>query len=100
LFPFKATLKFCGLLILAMALVLLPADFFDGGPAICLSRVLFDVECYACGMTRACMRIIHLRFSEAMDFNPLAFAVMPLLAYMWAMEVFQSGRKIFRHQNG
>jgi len=100
LFPFKATLKFCGLLILAMVLVLLPADFFDGGPAICLSRVLFDVECYACGMTRACMRIIHFQFYEAWSFNPLSYLVMPLLSYMWAREVFQSGRKIFRHQNG
>jgi hypothetical protein len=100
LFPFKATLKFCGLLILAIVLVLLPADFFDGSTAICLSRVLLDMECYACGMTRACMRIIHFQFGDAWGFNPLSYLVMPLLSFMWAREVIQSGRKIFRHQKG
>jgi len=94
LFPYKAFLTICGLLILAMVLVLLPADFFDGGPAICLSRVLLDMECYACGMTRACMRIIHFEFREAWAFNPLAFAVFPLLAWVWVRELFYAVRKL------
>ena len=78
-------------------LVLLPADFFDGGPAICLSRLLLDQDCYACGMTRACMRIIHLQFREAADFNLLAFVVMPLLSYIWLRELQHSGIPLIRY---
>jgi hypothetical protein len=85
------------LLTLALVLVLLPADFFDGGPAICLSRVLLDQDCYACGMTRACMRIIHLQFREAMEYNLLAFAVMPLLAAVWLRELKNSGIPLIRY---
>jgi hypothetical protein len=97
LFPLTETLKVCGLLVLAVLLILLPADFFDGSTTICLSRVLFDIECYACGMTRACMRIIHLEFREAMDFNLLAFAVMPLLGFIWLKELKNSSAALIRH---
>lgn len=85
------------MLTLALVLVLLPADFFDGGPAICLSRVFFDQDCYACGMTRACMRIIHLQFREAMNYNFLAFAVMPLLAIVWLRELQNSAAAMIRY---
>jgi hypothetical protein len=73
--------------VLALLLILLPADFFDGGPAICLSKVLLNQECYACGMTRACMRIIHLKINDAWTFNPLAFATMPLLTFVYLREL-------------
>jgi hypothetical protein len=64
-------------------LILLPVDFFDRGRAICLSVVLAGMECYACGMTRACMNIIHFDFVEAYYYNPLAFVAFPLLALLW-----------------
>ncbi len=100
MFPYKSGLIFCGLLLLAIVLVLLPADFFDGGPAICLSRVLLNLECYACGMTRACMRLIHFRFAEAGEYNRLSYLVMPLLCWVWLNEVFQSGKILLKHYQG
>ncbi|MBK6622074.1 MAG: DUF2752 domain-containing protein [Saprospirales bacterium] len=71
-------------ILVPLVLLLLPAGYFDKGESICLSQVLFQLECYACGMTRATMHLIHLDFTEAFYYNPLAFAVFPLLAFFWA----------------
>lgn len=65
-------------------LLLLPADHFDQGQAVCLSVLLAGMECYACGLTRACMHLIHLDFAEAFYYNALSFIVFPLLAFLWA----------------
>lgn len=64
-------------------LLLLPKDFFDEGVAICLSRKLFDIECYACGLTRACMHLIHFDFESAFYYNMGSFIVFPLIATLW-----------------
>ena len=41
------------------------------------------MECYGCGMTRACMHLIHFDIQAAADFNKLSFIVVPLLGVMW-----------------
>lgn len=61
-------------------LLFLPVDFFDHGPVVCLSRLLFDVECWGCGITRASMHLIHGEFLEAYDFNKLVIVVVPIMA--------------------
>jgi hypothetical protein len=66
-----------------VVLLFMPADFFDGGESICLSKVIFDVECYACGMTRACQHLIHFDFEEAYAYNMLSFVALPLLGVVW-----------------
>jgi hypothetical protein len=68
---------------LPITLLILPADFFDEGTAVCLSRVFFDVECYACGLTRACQHLIHLDFFKAFEYNMACFIVLPLLGVVW-----------------
>ncbi len=72
---------------------MLPKTFFDNREALCLSRVLFNVECYACGMTRGVMRLMHFDFSGAWAFNKLSFIVLPLLAILWLQSVFIVLRK-------
>lgn len=67
-----------------LALLLLPADYFDNGRTTCLSQLLFDLECYACGLTRASMHLIHFELEEALYYNRLVFVVMPLVAGLWA----------------
>jgi hypothetical protein len=67
-----------GILILMIVLLCLPADYFDTGQSVCLSVLLFDRECYACGMTRAIQHLIHFEFREAYEYNKLAFVVLPL----------------------
>jgi hypothetical protein len=66
-----------------VVLLLLPADFFDHGRSMCLSVLLFNRQCPACGMTRACMHLIHRDFEDAYAYNMMSFIVMPLLCIVW-----------------
>ena len=60
----------------------MPADYFDEGESICISKLLAGMECYGCGMTRAIMHLIHLDFEEAYQYNKLSFIVFPLLSFL------------------
>lgn len=80
-----------------VVLIILPIDFFDSGQSICLSRLFFDMECYACGMTRAIMHLMHLDFEGAADFNKISFLVLPLLLMYWLKVLLQFfGIRIFK----
>ncbi len=81
-------------IIVPVILLVLPADFFDQGQSICLSILLFKQECYACGLTRALMHLIHFEFAEAYYYNILAFIVFPLLAYQWALWFWDDWKKL------
>lgn len=74
--------KLAGVSMLALALVLLPASFFDDGRSLCLFTALSGYRCYACGMTRALMHLIHLDVAAAWRYNPLSFVVLPLLLFV------------------
>jgi Protein of unknown function (DUF2752) len=64
-------------------LLILPKRFFDEGRSVCLSKLLLNRECYACGMTKAIMHLIHLDIEEAYAYNMLSFVVLPLLCVVW-----------------
>lgn len=81
------------LAILPLILLALPRTYFDKGQSLCLFTLLTDTHCYGCGMTRACMHIIHLDFSGAAQFNKLAFIVFPILCYLYAEEAFKTVRR-------
>jgi hypothetical protein len=72
-----------------VVLLILPADYFDNGTAVCLSVVLLDKQCYGCGMTRAIQHLIHFEFAEAYAYNKLSFIVAPMLTGMLLWEVYQ-----------
>ena len=82
-YKIKAYFTIIILLLIPSILILLPVDYFDKGQSLCISVLLFDKECYACGMTKAIMNIIHFDFSEALYHNVLGFIVFPLLVYTW-----------------
>lgn len=67
-------------------LFLMPADYFDVGQSICISKLLFHQECYACGITKACMHLIHLDIAGAYYYNMMSFIVMPITSIMWLLE--------------
>ena len=77
-----------------LVLIILPADFFDNGPPLCLSVLLFDQTCYGCGITRAVQHLIHLDFKEAMEFNKLSVVVAPLLVVLWIEELLRIKKKL------
>jgi len=77
----KALLIF--LIITPFILLILPKDFFDNGSSLCVSKLLTEKECYACGITRGIMHLIHLDFEKAYEYNMLSFIVFPLLGLIW-----------------
>lgn len=81
-------------IIVPVVLLLLPVDFFDQGESICLSQLLLDMECYACGMTRGIMHLIHFDFTGAYYYNVLSFIVFPLLAFLWAKSFLKDRRRL------
>ncbi|MCS6790660.1 MAG: DUF2752 domain-containing protein [Bacteroidia bacterium] len=72
-----------GVLIAPALLLILPADFFDYGPPICPSRLLLNVECPGCGLTRGTQHLLHLEWEKALDYNPLVLITTPILAWLW-----------------
>lgn len=85
----EVKLKIAGLslfYIAAIVLLFLPADYFDSGQSICVSVLLFDLQCYACGLTRAIQHLIHFEFREAYDLNRLVVVVFPLIVYLVLLE--------------
>jgi hypothetical protein len=86
---FLAICKMILMVITPIILLILPADFFDKGQSICLSQLLFGVECPACGMTRGIMHLIHLDLENAFAYNMLSFVVLPLLILIWIQWFFK-----------
>lgn len=75
-------------LLVPISIFLLPIDLFDKDETIvCLSRLLFDVECWGCGLTRSVMHAMHGDFLGAYHYNHLITVVLPLLVAIWIKDV-------------
>jgi hypothetical protein len=81
---YKQILRLSILLAVPVILLVLPASYFDEGQVLCVSRLLFNMECLGCGMTRASMHLIHGDVESALFYNGLSLIVTPLLAFVWA----------------
>lgn len=71
------------LIAIPIALLILPADHFNEGQSLCLSVLLFDQECFGCGMTRGVMNFIHFNWQTAWEFHKMSVIVAPLLGLYW-----------------
>lgn len=80
---------FGGLILIPIVLLVLPSNYFDNGQSVCVSVLLFDQECYGCGMTRGIQHLLHLDFLTAYEFNKLSLIVLPLLIYLWFNELIR-----------
>jgi hypothetical protein len=91
--PFLLRILFCGYILVPLVLWVLPANFFDdNGVVVCVSKWLLNMECYACGLTRAVQHALHGEFSVAFAYNKLVVVVLPLLIAVWVRDV----RKLYR----
>jgi hypothetical protein len=45
--------------------------------------LLFDKECFGCGITRAIQHAIHFDFYTAWNYNKLVVIVAPVLFFLW-----------------
>lgn len=88
-YNWKKNIKLVVMLLIPIVLIALPANFFDTGDSICISVLLLDTECYACGLTRAVQHLIHLDFATAFAFNKLVVIVFPLIALLWLKAVLE-----------
>ena len=90
-------IKMTGMIFIPVILILLPFNFFDKGAITCIYTLLTGQNCYGCGMTRACMRLIHFKFIDAANFNKISFIVFPILCGLYLQELI-STYKIFQKE--
>jgi hypothetical protein len=91
------------LVISPVILMLLPSDFFDEGLIICPSRRFLGLECPGCGLTRATQHFLHGEWEVALDYNPLVVVVVPILGFLWGLQVWalvKFGRAYFASRRG
>lgn len=81
-----------------IGLLLLPADFFDNGKSLCLSQILLNKECIGCGITRAIQHFIHFDFVAAWTFNKLVVIILPILIYVWIVQLTKVTRSIKKQE--
>jgi hypothetical protein len=82
-------LKLAGFVLVPVVLLLLPANQFDTGQSLCVSKLLLNRECYGCGITRAIMHLIHLDVNQALHYNKLSVVVFPLLSFLWVQSFWK-----------
>ena len=75
------------LVLFPFLLLFLPETFFDQGDTVCLSVRFFNLECYACGMTKAILHLLNFNFDIAYNYNKLSFIVLPVLILYYLREL-------------
>jgi hypothetical protein len=85
---------------LPVVLFFIPVSHLDSLPSICIFRNLTGIKCPGCGMTRAVLSVLHLRFAEAFSYNKLIVLVFPLGLLLFLRSFLKEikGLKL-RHKN-
>jgi len=76
------------LILIPIILFILPKEQFDHGQTICLYTLITGENCIGCGMTRACMRLIHFDILGALNFNKLSVVVFPILVFLYLKNLY------------
>jgi len=88
----RQKIKYGVILIVPFILWMLPANFFDTGQSICLSKLIIDRDCPGCGLTRAVQHAMHFEFEQAWSFNKMIVILLPIFAFIYvrvAMDVYK-----------
>jgi Protein of unknown function (DUF2752) len=79
-------LWFAALLAAPLVLWALPSTSFDNtGITLCPSKLLLNLECLGCGLTRAVMHLHHLEVERALAFNRGVVVAYPMLVVVWVI---------------
>lgn len=83
--------KVFALVIFPFILLLLPKNIFNNGNyTICIIKRITGEDCITCGLTRACMHLIHLDVEAAAQFNKISFVILPIIFFLWLRELIKS----------
>jgi hypothetical protein len=66
-----------------LVLAIVPVEFLDGLPVMCVYQRLFGIQCLGCGMTHAFCSVLHGHLAAAFRYNhlvPIAFPFFVVLA--------------------
>jgi len=75
---------------LALPAGLLAVLAFEAHPPIlCLWTRIFGLHCPGCGLHHAAFQLVRGRFHDAWSANPLVYAVLPLLAFLYARHLLR-----------
>jgi hypothetical protein len=88
----RQNIKYGVILVVPFILWMLPANFFDTGQSICLSKLLMERDCPGCGMTRAVQHAMHFEFAEAWNFNKMIVILLPIFVFIYvrvAIDVYK-----------
>ena len=47
----------------------------------CLFTLIFDINCWGCGLTRAFIELLRFDFKAAWSYNPMVFIIIPGILY-------------------
>lgn len=82
------------LVIVPLCLLVMPAYSFDNGHyTICLLKIITGKDCWGCGLSRACMHLIHFDFAKASFYNKMSFVVLPILIGLYIGVLLKEYRK-------
>lgn len=81
------------LIVLPLPFFILPANYFDTGESLCMSKLLLHRECLGCGITKAIQHAIHFDFTRAWHYNKLVVLVLPVVILLWLNEIKKSLKK-------
>jgi hypothetical protein len=74
-------------------------EWLEKQPTICLYKLVFGSDCYGCGITRAVVSTIQLRFRDAYEFNKMIVIVFPILAIVWWRVIFELPAFLIQQNN-
>lgn len=87
-------LEITGIILIPVILLIIPLDWVKEQHSVCLFKMVTGNECIGCGMTRAVLSVMHLKFEDALMFNKLVIIVFPLLVFIWAKTIFKLQKSI------
>jgi hypothetical protein len=90
----RQNIKYGVILVVPFILWMLPANFFDTGQSICLSKLIMERDCPGCGMTRAVQHAMHGEFTLAFGFNKVIIVIMPLFIFIYLRLVRDTIRRL------
>ena len=80
---------------LPLIVFFVPVEYIEANPLPCLYKILFNQECWGCGITRACLHMLHFNINEAILFNRAVVIVFPLACILYVKEYILTLRRIF-----